>query len=91
MTAAVSDLTATLPSLSRRALELSHDPGVSLSEGAQHLIRLAHGRSLPLELAVADLDRERASSFEREYARQLLRIAIGEVAKPSRSDPEVAD
>jgi hypothetical protein len=91
VTAAVYDVTATLPSLSKRALELGQDPGVSLAEGAQHLVRLAHGRSLPLELAVANLDRERASSFEREYARQLLRVAIGEVAKLSRSDPEVPD
>ena len=50
-------------------MELSHDSGVSLSEGAQHLVRLAEGRSLPLELALADLDRERTPSREREYAR----------------------
>jgi hypothetical protein len=74
----------TLPSLSRRALELGRDPGVSLSEGAQHLVRLAGGHSLPLELALADLSRERALSSEREHARLLLRHAISELATPSQ-------
>jgi hypothetical protein len=81
--AAVSDGTASPATLSHRAMELSRDPGVSLTEGAQHLVRLAQGRSLPLECALADLDREPAN-FEVEYARLLLRDAIGEVAKPSR-------
>lgn len=84
MTAAVSaDATATLPSLNRRAMELSHDPGVSLSEGVQDLMRLANGSSLPLEVALADLSRERAPSFECNYARLLLRVAISELATPS--------
>ena len=40
MTASVSaDDTSTPSTLSRRAMELSHDSGVSLSEGAQHLMR----------------------------------------------------
>ena len=44
MTATVSsDSTQTATALSRRAMELSHDSGVSLSEGAQHLVRLAEG------------------------------------------------
>ena len=64
-------------------MELSHDSGVSLSEGAQHLVRLAEGSSLPLELALADLNRESTPSREREYARFLLRVAISELATPS--------
>lgn len=66
-------------------MELSHDSGVSLSEGAQHLVRLAEGSSLPLELALADLNRERTPSREREYACFLLRVAISELATPSLS------
>ena len=66
-------------------MELSHDSGVSLSEGAHHLVRLAEGSSLPLELALADLDRQRTPSREREYARLLLRVAISELATPSLS------
>jgi hypothetical protein len=81
--AAVSHGTTSPATLSRRAMELSRDRGVSLAEGAQHLVRLAHSHSLPLEQALADLDREPANS-EREYARLLLDVAIREVAKRSR-------
>ena len=86
MTAAASaDATLTVPSLTKRAMELSHDSEVSLSQGAQHLVHLARGSAVPLELALADLDREHTPSFEREYARLLLRIAITELATPSLS------
>jgi len=83
MIAAVFDGTTSPSTLSRRAMELSRDRGVSLTEGAQHLVRLAHGRTLALENALADLNRE-PPNFEVEYARLLLRGAISEVANPSR-------
>ena len=89
MVAAVSDGTASPSTLSHRAMELSRDPGVSLTEGAQHLVRLAHGRSLPLECALADLNRETADA-EREYARLLLDAAIRAVAEPSRFTEHLA-
>ena len=66
-------------------MELSHDSGVSLSEGAQHLMRLAEGSPVPLELALAELDRDRTPSSEREYACLLLRVAINDLATPSLS------
>ena len=81
--AAVSDGSVSSSLLSQRAMELSHDRGVSLAEGAQHLARLAQGRRLPLEGALADLDHG-PPNFEIEYARLLLRGAISELAKPPR-------
>ena len=84
MTATVSsDSAQTAAALSRRAMELSHDSGVSLSEGAQHLMRLAEGSSVPLELALVELGHDRTASSEREYARLLLRVAINDLATPS--------
>ena len=86
MTAAVSaDDICSVRSLSKRAMELSRDSEVSLSEGTQHLVHLARGSSVPLELALVDLDGEHTSSFEREYARLLLRDAIAELATRSVS------
>ncbi len=78
---AIPDTPAVWPSLCRRALELGRDPGVSLSEGSRHLVRLANGRSLPLELALADL-RSHPPSAARDHACILLRHAIGELARP---------
>ena len=86
MTATVSsDSIQNATALSRRAMELSHDSGVSLSEGAQHLMRLAEGSAVALELALAELECDRTPSSEREYARLLLRVAINDLATPSRA------
>lgn len=80
--AVVPDAPTVGSSLGSRALELGRDPGVSLSEGGQHLVRLAKGRSLALELALADLRRTHAPSADRDHACILLRHAIGELARP---------
>jgi hypothetical protein len=69
-------------SIARRALELGRDPGVSLAEGAHHLIRLALGRSFVLERALADVRHEQAPSSDGDHACILLRHAIGELAGP---------
>ena len=80
--AMVSDVPAVWSSSGQRALELGRDPGVSLSEGGEHLMRLAKGRSLPLELALAELQRTCAARGDRDHACILLRHAIGELARP---------
>jgi hypothetical protein len=92
--AMVSDVPTVWPSLGKRALELGRDPGVSLSEGGEHLMRLAKGRSLALELALADLQHTHAPGADRDHACILLRHAIGELARPplfGGSRPTVVD
>ncbi|MEX1008586.1 MAG: hypothetical protein WD271_12175 [Acidimicrobiia bacterium] len=92
--AVIPDALTVGSSLGRRALELGRDPLVSLSEGGQHLVRLAKGRSLPLEVALADLRRTYAPGADRDHACILLRHAIGEVARPplfGGTRPDVVD
>jgi len=78
-----TDFTQTPTGLSRRAMELSHDSGLSLTEAAENLMRLAEGNAALLEIALAELERDRTPSAAREYARLLLRAAINDLASPS--------
>jgi hypothetical protein len=82
--ATIPDAPTVSSAIGRRALELGRDPGVALSEGVQHLVRLAKERSLPLELALADLHTTHAPGFDRDHACILLRHAIGELSSPPR-------
>jgi hypothetical protein len=79
--AVVFDASSVSQSLGRRALELVRDREVSLAEGAEHLARLAKGRSFPLEAALADLRRGHTPSTDLDHACILLRRALGEVAR----------
>lgn len=70
--------------LARRARELARDPGVTIVEGAHHLVRLAKGRRSPLEGALTHLRPGVVAGSELEHARILLRRALEEAGSPSR-------
>jgi hypothetical protein len=69
-------------SVARRAVELGRDANVSLAEAAEHLVRLAKGRSSMLEEALAEVSRRRERHADLEYAGMLLRRALSDVARP---------
>jgi hypothetical protein len=66
-------------SIARRAVDLASDPGVSVTEATDHLIRLAKMRPSELEHALIDVGRWCGTSAECEHARLLLRDAIVEL------------
>jgi hypothetical protein len=64
-------------SIAQRVLDLAGDPGVSLADATDHLVRMARGRSSVLEQARAELRSNRwDASAERDHALMLLRHAI---------------
>jgi hypothetical protein len=72
--------------LTRRALQIAYDPTVSIRDGAEHLVRLAKRRELPLRLALAHLRREREPDtvgWVAEHACALLREALVLASTPS--------
>ncbi|HXY91224.1 MAG TPA: hypothetical protein VEP49_01990 [Acidimicrobiia bacterium] len=72
--------------IAKRAVELGRDDRVSLEEGAEHLVRLAKGRRLALELALVALDDQCGGpTVGRGHARMLLLAALDELARPVSS------